>query len=173
MIPTIRAAQAAGAGRVAEIHVRAGQWAYRDLLPAAFLAGLSVERRTVYWRRWLSDSDLRRHLWLSMHEAHVLGFAATSPSRDADADTETGELLALYLEPELVGTGVGRALCARAGDGLRQDGFRVATLWVLESNPRARRFYERHGRQVDGGEKAEEFGDHTAREVRYRKALIP
>jgi GNAT superfamily N-acetyltransferase len=171
MIPIIRAAQAVDAERVAEIHVRAWQWAYRDLLPAAFLAGLSVERRAAYWRRWLSDSGLRRHLWLSTREAHVVGFAATSPSRDADANTETGELLALYLEPEIVGTGAGRALCARAEDGLRHDGFRAATLWVLESNARARRFYERCGWQVDGGEKAEEFGDRTAREVRYRKAL--
>jgi len=92
MIPIIRAAQAADADRVAEIHGRAGQWAYGDLLPAAFLAGLSVERRAAYWRRWLSDSGLRRHLWLSTREAHVVGFAATSPSRDTDADTKTGEL---------------------------------------------------------------------------------
>ena len=122
MIPIIRAAQAADADRVAEIHGRAGQWAYGDLLPAAFLAGLSVERRAAYWRRWLSDSGLRRHLWLSTREAHVVGFAAISPSRDTDADTKTGEL-------------------------------------------------ERCGWHVDGGEKAEELGDRTAREVRYRKAL--
>jgi hypothetical protein len=108
VIPIIRAAQAVDAERVAEIHVRAWQWAHRDLLPAAFLAGLSVERRTAYWRRWLSDSGLHRHRWLS---------------------------------------------------------------WVLESNARARRFYERCDWYVDGGEKAEEFGDRTAREVRYRKAF--
>ena len=70
-----------------------------------------------------------------------------------------------------MGTGVGWAPCPRAEDGLRHDGFHAATLWVLESNARARRFFEQCGWHVDDGEKAEEFGDRTAREVAYRKAF--
>jgi hypothetical protein len=62
-------------------------------------------------------------------------------------------------------------LCAHAEDGLRHDGFHTATLWVLESNARARRFYERRGWHVDGHEKMEEFGDGIAREVRHRRAF--
>ena len=173
MPPAIRAAQADDARRVAEIHVRAWQWAYQDLLPASFLAGLSVERRAAYWLQWLSDSPPRSHLWLATERTRVLGFAATGPSRDADADAHSGELLAIYLEPEVVGTGTGSALCAHAEDQLRHDGFRVATLWVLESNPRGRRFYERRRWRVDGGEKTVELGGRAVVEVRYRKTLTP
>lgn len=42
---------------------------------------------------------------------------------------------------------------------------------VLEGNARARRFYERNGWQPDGEVKEEKFGDHVAREIRYRVAL--
>ena len=44
-----------------------------------------------------------------------------------------------------------------------------ATLWVLEENPRARRFYERAGWRTDGERKADERWGVRAPEVRYRK----
>ena len=46
-----------------------------------------------------------------------------------------------------------------------------ATLWVLEDNPRARRFYERAGWHPDGARKAEERWGVRAPEVRYRKSF--
>jgi RimJ/RimL family protein N-acetyltransferase len=45
----------------------------------------------------------------------------------------------------------------------------AALLWVLEDNPRARRFYERAGWAPDGVRKAEERLGVRAAEVRYRK----
>jgi RimJ/RimL family protein N-acetyltransferase len=44
-------------------------------------------------------------------------------------------------------------------------------LWVLEDNPRARRFYEAAGWSTDGRTKEDEFLDTRVREVRYRIAL--
>jgi ribosomal protein S18 acetylase RimI-like enzyme len=58
-------------------------------------------------------------------------------------------------------------------DRLRRDGFRVATLWVLVSNDRARRFYERSGWRVDGGKKTEEWSGVVLREERHRRQLAP
>jgi GNAT superfamily N-acetyltransferase len=171
--PTIRAARADDAPQIAEIQVRSWRWAYQDLLPAAFLAALSIDRRAAFWRQWLADPRPRRHLWLATDGTRAVGFAATGPSRDATADADTGELWALYLDPAAVGTGIGRALYARAETGLRDAGFRSATLWVIESNRRGRRFYERQGWRVDGGEKAEEWSGQAVREVRYRRALPP
>ena len=44
-------------------------------------------------------------------------------------------------------------------------------LYVLDDNPRARRFYEREGWAVDGGTKREELLDVEITEVRYRRVL--
>lgn len=105
----IRPAQAGEAQRIAEIHVRGWQWAYRGLIPASLLEGLSVEDRAAYWRRELVEGRQgNRHVWGAARGADSLGFAAIGPSRDLGADADTGEVYATYLEPDVVGTGVGR-----------------------------------------------------------------
>lgn len=69
-------------------------------------------------------------------------------SRDDDAAPGTGELWALYTHPGAWRQGVGSALFDAAKRELAARGFQRATLWVLTSNDRARRFYESHGWQV-------------------------
>ena len=59
--------------------------------------------------------------------------------------------------PEAWGSGAGSALMAPGIEALRASGYRDAILWVLEDNPRARRFYEREGWALDGGAKQDEF----------------
>jgi RimJ/RimL family protein N-acetyltransferase len=60
---------------------------------------------------------------------------------------------------------------AAAVDGLRQARFTTATLWVLEGNGRARRFYERAGWAPDGTHKDDVLAGTPIREVRYRRSL--
>ncbi len=56
---------------------------------------------------------------------------------------------------------------------LRGEGFGEAVLWVLEDNPRTRRFYELAGWHADGGVKDEEVLETSVREIRYRITLEP
>jgi GNAT superfamily N-acetyltransferase len=106
-------------------------------------------------------------VWVVEDDGRIVGFASTSPSRDSDASLDTAELGAIYLDQSVVGRGIGRALLTRAMRDLREWGFRRATLWVLATNARARRFYEIAGWRPDGTEKAETLGGFEAREVRY------
>ena len=53
-------------------------------------------------------------------------------------------------------------------DAMRAAGYRDAILYVLEDNPRARRFYEREGWALDGGTKRDEFLGVEVTELRYR-----
>jgi ribosomal protein S18 acetylase RimI-like enzyme len=55
-------------------------------------------------------------------------------------------------------------------EGLRCRGFDEAVLWVLETNERARRFYEKAGWKTDGQTKTEERGPVVLNDVRYRFA---
>lgn len=84
---------------------------------------------------------------------------------------DEGELYAIYALPEAWGSGSGPALLRAVLEGLREDGFATAILWVLEDNPRARRFYEREGWSLDGGRREHEWQGARAVEVRYRIAL--
>src|SRR3972149_5458465 len=59
----------------------------------------------------------------------AVGFAVTGPSQDADADERTGELYAIYLDPDRFGRGIGKRLLEHAIGDLRGRGVRTATLW--------------------------------------------
>jgi ribosomal protein S18 acetylase RimI-like enzyme len=56
-------------------------------------------------------------------------------------------------------------------EAMRAAGYRDAILYVLDDNPRARRFYEREGWALDGGTKREELLGVEIAEVRYRRGL--
>jgi L-amino acid N-acyltransferase YncA len=110
-------------------------------------------------------------VWVAEEAGEVLGFAETGPSRDAAEGTGIAELMAIYLAPRVVGTGLGRLLHDAAMADLQERHYREAMLWVLETNTLARRFYGLSGWQADGGVKADRMGDAQVRENRFRKAL--
>jgi GNAT superfamily N-acetyltransferase len=79
----------------------------------------------------------------------------------------------IYLLPQAWGTGVGRELMAAVVDGLTGLGYEDATLWVLDSNDRARRFYARAGWTEDGTTQVDDSLGVTLNEIRYRRVLPP
>jgi GNAT superfamily N-acetyltransferase len=168
---TIRPAAEADAAAVADLHVRAWRWAYRDLLPDAYLDGLGQQRvqREAMWRRLLQRGGPDRPLWVAERGGRLVGFCNTAPTPGEPPDT--AELQTLYLEPDVVGTGGGAALVRHALADLRARGVRTALLWVLDTNAQARRFYERGGWRADGSARTEEVWGVTVSEVRYRLAL--
>ena len=54
---------------------------------------------------------------------------------------------------------------------MQRAGFNEAVLWVLETNERARRFYEKVGWKTDGQTKTDDRGPVVLNEVRYRVTL--
>jgi GNAT superfamily N-acetyltransferase len=57
-----------------------------------------------------------------------------------------GELDGLFVEPDLWGQGIGRALADAATHEARRKGYALSVI----ANPRARRFYEKCGFSVEG-----------------------
>lgn len=158
----VRAAVPEDAEAIAVVHVRAWQAAYAHVFPPEKLTGLDVAARARQWQEGLESG------WKVLVTDDLSGFAGVGPSRDVDGE---GELYAIYVAPEHWGTGRGRALMDAALAALREDGFEEATLWVLEDNPRARRFYQAAVWALDGAVKEDEFLDTPVREVRYRISL--
>ncbi|OPG08397.1 GNAT family N-acetyltransferase [Microbispora sp. GKU 823] len=89
----------------------------------------------------------------------------------SDAPKRRTEISAIYLSAEVWGAGVGRRLMAAALDSLAAAGYEQATLWVVDGNMRARRFYERGGWRPDGAVQRDESDGFPLTEVRYRRAL--
>lgn len=152
---------------IARIHVRSWQSAYRGLLTDDYLDALTVDERLEMHRQALVSPGDRR-TWVALESDTVVGFAVTGPSQDADADERTGELYAMYLDPDRFGRGIGKRLLDHAIEDLRGRGFRTLTLWVLETNAGGRRFYEREGWRADGLTTSERVDCEMRPTVRYR-----
>ena len=148
----IRAARVADASQIAVVHVRSWQGAYRGLLPQAYLDGLDPAQRVGRWERSLAEAnDGRNGVLVADASATLLGFAGYAPTRDGDVDpARVGEIDAIYLLPSVWGKGLGRRLMGAALTRLAEAQFDQVTLWVLDSNVRARRFYEAGGWLADG-----------------------
>lgn len=168
----IRRADAADARAIATVHVRSWQAAYRGLLPQDLLDALDPDQRLPGWQRTLAAAQWPRRGVLLAAGDDVLGFASMGPSRDADSDPAmVGEVHAIYLDPDAWGRGIGRDLMAESVRVLAEAGYRQATLWVLDTNTRARRFYEAAGFAVDGASKDDSRNGVVLSEVRYRRPL--
>jgi ribosomal protein S18 acetylase RimI-like enzyme len=120
---------------VARVHVETWQAAYAQTLPREQLQALSVKEAVERSRHWPPT-------FVAERDGEILGFVSVGTSRDPATD---GELFAIYVHPEQWGTGVGCALIEAGEEELRRLGHQDAVLWVLDDNPRARRFYELAG----------------------------
>jgi tRNA dimethylallyltransferase len=110
------------------------------------------------WRQAVSDG--RTNVLVAERDGRILGVAAC---RD-------GWLEGLYVRPESWGTGVADRLHDAALERLAAEGVESVRLWVLEDNTRARRFYEKRGWRVDGGERVVPFPPHPL-DVSYTREL--
>ena len=164
----MRRARPSDAAAIAAVHTQSWQAAYEHVFGAERLLTIDTERRSRWWERTIAEGT--GTVLVAEHEAKVVAFVSVGASRDADAD---GELHAIYALPQAWGTGAGPALMAAGIEALRVAGHREAILYVLEDNPRARRFYEREGWSTDGTTKTDEFLGVPVREVRYRRLLRP
>jgi len=172
----VRDARVADVARIGLVHVRSWQAAYRGLMPQDYLDGLDPEQRSDMWEHILAAQNPARAGVLVVEatedEQQILGFVSYGTSRDDDADKQkVGEVAAIYLLPDAWGKGAGGQLMGAALGRLAGAGFAEATLWVLDTNVRARRFYQAGGWAPDGTVKTEDFRGFPLSEVRYRIAL--
>jgi GNAT superfamily N-acetyltransferase len=160
----VRIATAEDAAGIAAVQERGWQAAYRHVFPAEELdrGGFIHADR---WSERITHPPAGWSTFVAEHEGEIVGFTSVGPSRD---EAGIGELYAIYIDPAHWSRGTGRALIEQAEQQLRAE-YTEVTLWVLEDNPRARRFYERAGWTFDGGRKAEARWGVRAPEIRYRK----
>jgi ribosomal protein S18 acetylase RimI-like enzyme len=94
---------------------------------------------------------------------NVVGFTAVK--------TQEGEIFLLFVHPEHVGRGVGRALLDAAHETLRTAGCREAFLYTHEENERSLAVYEAAGYRRDGSVRESDFRGVHLREPRLVKPL--
>lgn len=164
----LRLATIEDAETIAAIHVRTWQTAYEGIVPAQFLASLSIQERTKLWRTAISEHH--GTVVLAGASQKEVGFISFGPSRDEDG-TDKAEIYAIYVLPQFRHQGIGRELLDEAERRVEGQHFIAFTLWVLEKNAQARQFYEARGFRLDANCREETIGGSLLTELRYEKSM--
>lgn len=180
----VRRAEPSDASGIGRVHVAAWRAAYRGKMPDSYLAGLDPAQSAEGWGRLLAEGPGGGRVMFGADPATVLvtedddgrivgicSFGSERGTATEGAPARVGELMMINFEPASWGSGLARQTMAAALEELTAQGFEEAVLWVLDSNARARRFYEREGWAPDGGEKQDERLGFELHEVRYRRRL--
>ena len=162
----IRPAVRSDAVALGVIHTKSWQEGYKDDFDSEFLGGLDVAERIASFERMIG---LERPVLVAEANGVVVGFSVIGPSRSAAEGW--GEIYSIYVHPDHWGDGHGHRLLSAAEEALREMGFERALLWVLDTNVRARAFYERQSWSLGKPVKLEDMGGRQVTEVRYERDL--
>ena len=165
----IRDARLEDGTAVGRVWVEAWQTAYAGLMPAEFLAGLDPTDCLARFEHALRAGV---SILVLEQDTAIVGFSVFGPSRDSDAGSQMGEVMAINLAPSCWRRGFGQVLLRETVERLRRGRFTELTLWVVHANDRARKFYEAQGWRQDGAEKHDDsLTGFPLHEVRYRLPL--
>lgn len=156
------------------MHIASWRWAYRGLLPDAYLDRLRQDDLAATWWRRIANAEVEESIHVVEHDGKVGGFVTFGPmTSDPSWLGYAGEVYMLYLEPDLVGRGLGARLMRGACADLERYRCRWVVVWVLARNRAARTFYEKMGFQLDGARRWDPFADRSVPVVRYAMAINP
>jgi GNAT superfamily N-acetyltransferase len=172
---SVRMAWADDAPAIAAVQARAWQLSYAELLPAKVLSGIDTADFAQSWQHAIARPPSARHrVMVALERNTVVGFAATAPSDDPDAEAVDAEVVALHVDPDVIGSGHGSRLISAVADTLRADGFNHARVWIIAADDAVRAFLEPAGWAADGAHRQLDLtgdGTITLRQIRLQTNL--
>jgi len=148
----VRPARPDDAEQMARVHVQSWRETYRGLMRDAVLEDPSlVARQERFWVAALTDPQYSRNqAAVGVRDGRVVGISMSGDPLGEGAP-ESAQLYLLYVLADEYGSGLGTALL----DAVLPPGD-DAWLWVADPNPRAQRFYAKHGFAPDGTTRVED-----------------
>lgn len=154
---------------LAQIHSTSWKVAYKGIVPNSVLDNITVEKREKHFEQALKEEREKNAIIFKGNKP--AGLICIGKCRDSDQDDSCGEIWGIYLHPDYWNMGIGLVLLKWGLDELTKKGYKKATLWVLEDNLSARKFYEKAGFKHDGLIKEIKVGK-VLNEYRYEIALV-
>ena len=145
---TIREATPEDAPAVADMYTRAWQAAYRGLLADAYLDALDAGEQASKMcvpdcgSLALSRDYPQFAAYVAIGNGRILGWCFSGPA-SAPEHTESGEIYALYVDPDHLGKGTGKRLFNAAARHIQAEGYDALYADALVGNTIAHNFYTR------------------------------
>jgi ribosomal protein S18 acetylase RimI-like enzyme len=166
----VRGATLADADAVEAVHWASMEAAYGSTVTGWPITPRNRLVRIATWGEWLSDPAVVA--LVGTLDARIVGLCTVRATGDEGADpAKVAEMPTLYVHPRAWHRGFGRRLCLEAVARARTRGFETLTLWVVESNARARSFYSEFGFVEDGSRKVVLESPARVEAVRFRMDL--
>jgi len=159
----IRLATVEDSSAIARTHVASWKATYPGIVPRDYLDSLNIDDRADRWRSGMITSP-GVNIYVADCSGTICGFASGGSAR-AEIPGYTGELYAIYLNPEVQFQGIGSRLFWTVAKDLQSSGHSSMYVWVLKDNP-SRRFYKRMGGSPLTSAEIE-IGGKTLKEISY------
>lgn len=169
----IRKATIEDAACISRIFWESWQRGYHGLICQGYLDGLRPDHWKAFFEARLQPGVLEALVAMAGPEpAGAAAYGAFIPPTGSQGPARAdGYIQALYVRPAYMGQGFGSALLQAAEEGLRAMGYGTAFLYVLDTNEKARRFYERQGYRWNGEQLACQVGEQALTDLCYEKPL--
>lgn len=118
---------------VRQLYISGWQNAFKGIVPQDYLDHMNLDG-------WAPTPE---GAYILTDGKSILGTSSISAARD-DSFKGWGEIISIYVLPELIGKGYGHILFVFAREKLLELGYSQIYLTVFEDNIRARKFYEKH-----------------------------
>ena len=160
----------ADADEMARVNAAGWREGYRGMVPDERLDHLPEADWRRQMRAGLSEPRLDSFTRIAQLDGEFAGYCfVAAPGRDEPDESNTAELVAIYVEPGLWRRGVGRALIEEAIAQARELSYEWMVLWTFEQNQRALGFYRDAGFELDGASRP--FVPIGTPTVRMRRSL--
>lgn len=123
---------------VSNIYEQSWKYTYCGIIPDTWLASIQAGQ----WANGLKQPG--RLSLILLDDGKMCGTASYCHAR-MESMKGYGEIISIYLLPEVMHKGYGYQLMQAVISELKNMGYSKAYLWVLEENENARQFYERFG----------------------------
>ena len=132
------------------------QNAFKGIVPQDYLDQLNLD----HWAPPLDGA------YVLTDGEKIMGTSSISAARD-ESFHGWGEIISIYILPELIGQGYGHILFDFVKDKLLELGYHNIYLNVFEENTRARNFYEKHDFSWNGDRIPSNIQGKELNEMRY------
>ena len=155
---------------LARVHLASKLYAEKGIIDANFLAEKTQAEYEEKWIGFLAAEDSQQDILFEGDQA--VGFISYGQLRTAPAGTSkirplySAEIFAIYIHPDFMGQGHGKALLQYAVGKLKEQKHQSLCLWALDKNKPACGFYEKMGAQRVGKQFVE-MGPSKVKEVCY------
>lgn len=166
MTVEIRSALLEDINQIAQIHVDSWGVAFEGLMPQGYISSYNPDVRRKEWNSIIQTES--ECVIVAERDQQVVGFLSyyINPTH-----SDVIELSKLYLSPYLYRQGVGTQLMNAFNQVVKAEAIKRISLYVLDSNQSAMKFYQKLGFVETGEFEKTEYDGETIIDIRLMKTL--